>query len=78
MQAARVALWGDQTCTLQEAVVERLREVQELIAKGKGEWPKSNYVRDSVWDGWLAQNDALRCVLRQAGIDPDEVTLRGE
>ena len=75
MQAARVALWGEETCTLQEAVIERLREVQELIAKGKGEWPKSSYVRDSIWDGYIAENGALRWVLQRAGIDPDEVTL---
>jgi hypothetical protein len=74
MQAARVALWGGDTCTLQQAVIERLREVHAAIARGHGEWPSSNYVPSSAWDGWLAQEDALRCVLRQAGIDPDEVT----
>ena len=65
----------DQNEKLREAVIERLRDVERLIARGKGEWPQDGYVRDSTWDDWIGQRAALRWVLRRAGSNPDEVTL---
>ena len=54
-----------------KAVIESLRDVEQHIAAGKGEWGSSGYVRDSVWDGWIGGQLALRHVLQRAGIDPD-------
>lgn len=58
--------------TLEESVRQRLKEMRELIALGKGTWPQPDYIRDSVWDGWLGERHALRAVLIDAGLkDPE-------
>ena len=62
---------NEQNEKLRAAVIESLRDVEQRIAKGKGEWGADGYVRDSVWDGWLGGRLALRHVLQRAGIDPD-------
>ena len=62
---------SEQNEKLRAAVIESLRDVEHRIAKGKGEWGSSGYVRDSVWDGWIGGQLALRHVLQRAGIDPD-------
>ncbi len=55
--------------TLEQAVINRLREIEAKIAKGKGTWPNSDYVRDYEWDGWIGARNNLRWVLQDAGID---------
>ena len=57
--------------TLHQAVIDRLREVEADLARCKGTWPESDYVRDHIWDGWIGARDVLRHVLGDAGIDPD-------
>ena len=57
--------------TLEQAVLDRLRDTETRIARGKGDWPGESYVRDHVWDGWIGERDALRRILWEAGIDAD-------
>lgn len=52
---------------LYEDVVARLRSVEELLARGKGEWPKNDYVRDETWATWQGERLALRSVLQSSG-----------
>jgi hypothetical protein len=59
----------DKASRLVEAVMVRLKEVDEMIARGKGEWPKHNYVRDETWASWQAERHCLRMVLQRAGFD---------
>jgi hypothetical protein len=59
----------DKAMRLVEAVKVRLKEVDDLIARGKGEWPNQNYVRDEIWAGWQAERHCLRMVLQRAGFD---------
>ena len=54
------------------AVFERLKQVEELLRKGKGTWPEKGYIRDSDWDNWLGEQRALRSIVRSWGVDPDE------
>jgi hypothetical protein len=54
-------------------VIQALKDVEQRLAKGKGEWPKPGYVRDEVWAGWRGERYALRSVLSNSGIDLDEV-----
>jgi hypothetical protein len=58
--------------TLEESVRKRLKEVRELIARGKGTWPNPDYVQDHVWDAWNGERHVLRMVLIDAGLkDPE-------
>lgn len=59
----------DKASRLVEAVKTRLKEVNELIARGKGTWPQKDYVRDDTWAGWQAECHCLRMVLQRAGFD---------
>lgn len=52
---------------LYDAVKGRLRVLEEAVARGKGTWPNSDYVRDSRWDGWLAERSSLRFILGKCG-----------
>ncbi len=40
-----------------------LREADERLAKGKGTWPNSDYVKDDTWNHIRGQAYALRRVL---------------
>ena len=51
--------------TLQQAIFDRLRDTESRIERGRGDWP------DHVWDGWIAEQSALRRILWEAGIDAD-------
>lgn len=55
--------------TLEEAVRKRLKEVTNNLDKGKGTWPKKDYIKDSIWDSWIGQQIALAGSLRDAGLD---------
>jgi len=63
--------------TLEQAVFDRLRDTEARIARGQGNWPGESYVRDHVWYGWIAERDALRRILWEAGINPDAVDGEG-
>lgn len=54
---------------LARAVVGRLVDVRRRIDQGKGTWPNPNYIRDSVWDGWLQEQISLQTILYAAGLD---------
>lgn len=53
-------------------ISRRLDEVHALIAKGRGEWPQSDYVRDETWHRWQGEELALRWVMRQYGGEREE------
>ena len=63
----------EDTNALLEAVVTRLREIEAMIAQGKGTWPRIDYIKDSTWDNWHGRYYVLRRVLYDAGYDPDQL-----
>lgn len=38
---------------LESVVRTNLENFRALIARGKGQWGRPGYVRDSTWHGWL-------------------------
>jgi hypothetical protein len=48
-----------------QIVKKELERVESLLEAGKGEWPNNDYVKDSIWDGWLGQRYALSKILKQ-------------
>jgi hypothetical protein len=46
-------------------VRQELERYENMINRGKGEWPREGYVRDSTWDGWMSARHALRTTLRK-------------
>ena len=52
---------------LREHIEARLRETEGVLAKGKGAWPNSNYIKDAVWEHLQGQAYALRDVIRAMG-----------
>lgn len=59
LEACAAATDGDATYAEQEA-----DSFDQLIQKGKGTWPNNDYVRDSVWDGWLASRQTATRIAR--------------
>ena len=68
----------EQLRRLHDAVWSRLRAVQQLIARGKGTWPNSDYIRDATWDGWYGELRALESALVAAGFNPSDQTEKSE
>jgi hypothetical protein len=45
---------------------EQLAELEAMIAKGKGEWPKDGYSWDTLWNAWHERASAFRSVISYA------------
>ncbi|MFW9873077.1 MAG: hypothetical protein ACFFG0_08260 [Candidatus Thorarchaeota archaeon] len=54
---------------LEKVIRKRLEEITELINRGKGTWPKKNYVRDDIWNLWKGEKFALEMILRDVGLE---------
>lgn len=46
-------------------VRERHNEISARLDKGKGTWPKEDYVRDEVWHSWQGERYALHSVMNE-------------
>ena len=55
-----------------EVVTKRRAYFKELIANGKGEWPKPGYVRDDVWLEWQTNVRACSSLLDALATTPDK------
>ena len=38
--------------TVRKKLEHRMAELEETMARGKGEWGKHNYIRDDTWSHW--------------------------
>lgn len=52
---------------LETALREELAIFEGLLCKGKGTWGQFGYVRDDVWNVWIAKRDLLQHLLRRTG-----------
>ena len=60
---------------LELLVVQRKSVVDGLIARGKGEWPNKDYVRDEIWSNWHHESIVLGGILRRYREHQNETTL---
>ena len=52
--------------------------VQNLLDRGKGEWPTDNYVTDDIWASWRGQAMAARDIARRIRTLSTPTPVKGE
>jgi hypothetical protein len=59
---------------LDQIIRSELHRYRQLIANGKGEWPKTSYIDDVTWMGWLRVEQVLESCLTRAESQNDPTT----